>query len=130
MSSLPDIPAAVTRSPARLTPAVLQAAELLGLYRAELARVLHLQCGDIGRLGAARERLVPGSRSWQQAVLFIRFYRALYTLMQGDEAAMCHWLRASNRQLEGVPLLLLVDEDRLSEVLDHLRSLPGARVYR
>ena len=50
--------------------------------------------------------------------------------LQGDEAAMCHWLRASNRQLEGVPLLLLVDEDRLSEVLDHLRSLPGARVYR
>lgn len=128
MSSLPDIPAAVTRSPARLTPAVLQAAELPGLYRAELARVLHLQCGDIGLPGAAREKLVPGSRSWQQAVLFIRFYRALFAVMEGDEAAMCHWLRASNRQLEGVPLLLLVDEDRLGEVLDHLRSLPGARI--
>ncbi len=126
MALLPEIPAGVTDSPARLTPAVLQAAEWLGLYRAELARVLNLQCADIGRLGAAREQLVPGSRSWQQAVLFIRLYRALLAIMEADEAAMFHWLRAENRQLQGVPLLLLVDEGRLAEVLDHLLSLTGA----
>ena len=126
MALVPDIPVGVIESPARLTPAVLQAAELLGLYRAELARVLNLQCGDIGRLSAAREHLVPGSRSWQQAVRFIRLYRALFAAMQADEAAMCHWLRADNRQLQGVPLLLLVDEGRLAEVLEYLLSLTAA----
>jgi hypothetical protein len=101
MPVLPQIPDEVTDTPARLTPAVLQAAELQGLYRAELARVLQLQCGDIGRLSAAQELLVRGSRSWQQAVLFIRFYRALFAVMEGNEAAMCHWLRGHNRQLGG-----------------------------
>jgi hypothetical protein len=99
---------------------VLQAAELLGLYRAELARMLPLQCGDIGRLSAARELLVQGSRSWQQAVLFIRFYRALFAVMEGDGAAMCHWLRAPDLELEGVPLLLLVDDNRLAGVLEYV----------
>lgn len=45
------------REPQRLTPAVLQAAGMLGMYRAELARVLHLQCGDIGELTSMRKTL-------------------------------------------------------------------------
>jgi hypothetical protein len=117
---LPEIPTGVVGSPACLTPAVLQAADMLGMYRAELARVLHLQCRHVGRLSEAREHLVPGTEAWHQAALFIRIYQALHAVMNGDEVAMCHWLRAHNKDLLGVPLLLLVDDDRLSEVLRHL----------
>lgn len=121
---LAQISGAVLESPSRLTPAVLQAADMLGLYQAELARILHLQCADIGRMGAVRGQLVPGTQSWRQALAFVRLYRALHELMQGDGAAMCHWLRVDNRALGGTPLLLMVDEDRIGEVLRHLQTHP------
>ena len=105
-------------SPARLTPAVLQAAEMLGMYRAELARVLHLQCQDIGRLADMKQLLEPDTVAWRQAVVFIRFYQTLFAGMQGEEAAIHHWLRTENDALGGVPLLLIVDEDRLAPVLE------------
>lgn len=115
-----EIPESVLETPERVTQAVLQIAEMLGLYRAELARILQLQCGDIGELAAVKHSLLPGTPAWRQGVLFIRFYQALYSALGGDEIAMYHWLRAENRQLQGVPLLLLVDDDRLAAVLDYL----------
>ncbi len=108
----------VFASPERLTPAVLQAAEMLGMYRAELARVLHLKCHDIGEFADIKKYLEPDSQAWRQALSFIRLYQTLFVHMQGDEAAIHHWLRAENKNLAGVPLLLIVDEDKLSQVLD------------
>ena len=64
--------------PRALSHSVLQAGELLGLYQAELARILHLQCGDIRRLANGQWLLEPDAVSWRQARLFIRFYRALH----------------------------------------------------
>ncbi len=110
----------VFSSAAKLTPAVLQVAEMLGMYRAELARVLHLLCEDIGDLADINTLLEPNSLAWQQAVLFIQFYQTLYDYLQGDEVAIYHWLRAENRKLKGVPLMLIVDEDKLHEVLDFI----------
>ena len=43
--------------------------------------------------------------------------------MAGDEASMCHWLRADNTDLGGVPLLLMVDDDQLEQVLSYVESL-------
>ncbi len=91
---------------------------MLGMYRAELARVLYLQCRDIGRLADIKQLLEPGTDTWRQAVVFIRLYQTLFAGMQGEEATIHHWLRVENKHLGGVPLLLIVDEDRLSEVLD------------
>lgn len=105
-------------SPQRLTPAVLQAAEMLGMYRAELARVLHVLCADIGEFAEIKKHLEPDTLSWRQAQLFIRLYQILYVQMQGNEAATHHWLRVDNKDLGGVPLLLIVDENKLPEVLD------------
>ncbi len=110
-------------SPARLTPAVLQAASMLGLYHAELARILGLLCGEVGQLASARKRLEPDSPAWQQAVSFLRFYRAIYQLHEGDRIASWHWLRVHNTDLQGVPLLLLVDDEQLPRVLAHVEAL-------
>lgn len=109
-------------SPRSLTQGVLQAAELLGMYQAELARILHCQCGDIGELAHARQQLQPATTRWRQAETFIRFFEALYRMQSGDAVAMHHWLRAENPQLGGVPLLLMVDELRLDDVLGFLQK--------
>ena len=104
----------------KLTPAVLQACEMLGMYQAELASVLGLQCADIGRMSSIKQFLLPDSMAWENAILFIRLFQCLYNKFNGNEAAMYHWLRADNKQLAGSPLLLIVDEGKLSLVLDFI----------
>jgi hypothetical protein len=108
--------------PRKLTQAVLQITTLLDLYQAELARVLRLKCGDIGQLASASRCLEPGTEAWDQALLYMRFYQALYTVMHGDGVAMRHWLRIRNDRLGGVPHLLIVDEDRLQQVVRYLEA--------
>lgn len=114
------IPVESCRSPEQLTRAVIQASEMLGMYRAELARVLGLQCGDIGTLLEDRQCLEPDTEAWQQARTFIDFYRILYKTMDGKESEICHWLRSDNVDLKGVPLLLMVDDGQLPQVLHYL----------
>lgn len=104
----------------KLTPAVLQACEMLGMYQAELASVLGLQCADIGRMNNIKQFLLPDSIAWKNAILFIRLYQCLYNKYNGNEAAMYHWLRADNKQLAGSPLLLIVDQGKLPVVVEFL----------
>jgi len=106
----------------KLTPAVLQACDMLGMYQAELASVLGLQCADIGRMTSIQQFLIPGSSAWEKAVLFIRFYQHLYDQYGGNEVKMVHWLRADLAEFSNSPLLLMVDEGRLAFLLDYLSN--------
>jgi hypothetical protein len=110
-------------APRRLTQAVLQIVDMLGLYQAELARILRLKCADIGRLAAAQQSLEPATPAWEQALLLVRCYRALYIIKDGDGVAMRHWLRVPDVMLGGVPHLLIVDDGRLADVVAFLEGL-------
>lgn len=101
-----------------LTQAVVQITQMLGMYQAELARVLGLQCSDIGAFASASKFLQPGSSEWRKAERFVTLYQRLYQHFAGDPVAMYHWLRARHAQLAGVPLLLMVDEGRLDDLVD------------
>lgn len=56
-----------TKNQRKLTQAVLQIIQILDLLHAELARILHLQCPDIGLMANAKiywsqsQNLIPGS---------------------------------------------------------------------
>ncbi len=106
----------------RLTQSILQIIDMLDIYRAELARTLHIHCDEVGFLAEGKRNLVPDTDAWHQAVLFVRLYEALFAYCKGDGVAMCHWLRAENKDLKGVPMLLIVDDDKLSKVLGFLES--------
>ena len=106
--------------PRTLTQLVLQITSMLGMLQAELARVLRVNCGDIGQLSSGRRVIEAETLSWTQAKLFVRFYQGLYTRMNGDGVAMRHWLRIENKTLKGVPHLLIVDEGRLAELVSHV----------
>ena len=103
--------------PRQLTQSVLQITEMLGMYQAELARILHLQCSDIGRLSSGKAVLEEDSENWQQAERFLQFYQLLYTHFDGDGVAMRNWLRRENSELGGVPLLLMVDDLKIEAVI-------------
>ena len=106
----------------KLTLSVLQAAEMLSMYRAELARVLKVQCSDVGELTSVKKTLLSGGESWHLAVSFLRFYNAQYFQHDGVSIAMCHWMHTSNETLDGVLLLMIVDDGLVRQVVDYLES--------
>lgn len=108
----------VNHSSSSLTQAVLQVSQMLGLYHAELASILKLQCADVGELANARRTLEAGSVAWQQAEKLILIFEGLYQKFAGDEALMCNWLRKQNSELDGAPLYLMVDNGQVRDVLD------------
>lgn len=103
--------------PRQLSQAVLQITELLGLYQAELARILQLQCGDIGRLANGQWCLQPDAQAWLQAQRLVTFYQCLFRRLGGDAVSMVHWLRVPHAGLDATPHRLMVDEGRLEEVV-------------
>ena len=73
----------------------------LGMYHAELARVLHLRCADFGQLTSGQTLLSPDTRAWQQAEDFVEFYEMMEAFFSGDEVAMYHCLRVDNAKWQG-----------------------------
>ena len=116
----------------RLTQSIVQIIDMLGIYRAELASILHLKCDEVGSMAEGVRSLVPETEAWDQAVLFVRMYEALFVYCKGDGVAMCHWLRSENKDLKAVPMLLMVDDDKLTQVLDfleaHLETINGKSI--
>jgi len=108
----------VNHSEKCLTQAVLQVTQMLGVYHAELARILHLQCADIGELSNANNVISKKSQAWIQAEKYLELYEYLYGLHSGDEALINNWLRKENKKLRAIPLYLMVDELRIDEVLE------------
>jgi hypothetical protein len=96
------------------------AADMLGLYQTELARILGLQCGGIGRLARAQWCLESGTPAWSQAVLLVCCYRTMYEHCRGDGVAMVHWQRVEQPVPDATPRRLMVDEGRLADVVDLL----------
>ncbi len=101
-----------------LTQAVLQITQMLGMYHAELARILHLNCADVGEFSEARKVIQKNSEAWEHAQKFVMFYERLFTKCAGNESCMCHWLRKHREDIKGAPLYVMVDELRIDDVLE------------
>jgi len=113
------------QAPVKRTQSVVQITDLLGLYRAETASILKLNCADIGEFFSGRRILQPSTQVWELAGRFIKFYNLLYRQFSGDGIAMCHWLRAHNAQLGKSPLLAMVDDQQLEQVITLLETRPN-----
>jgi hypothetical protein len=104
-----------------LSQSVIQVTEMLGMYNAELARILGQQCGDIGKLSSGQSCLDMKTPAWERAVLLVETYNLLFDYFDGDGVAMYHWMRAENRQLHGTPHFLIVDDGKLGDIHDYLK---------
>ncbi|VAW51769.1 hypothetical protein MNBD_GAMMA06-1529 [hydrothermal vent metagenome] len=107
----------------KITQSAIQVTELLGMYNAELARVLGLQCNDISELTSGKNCIKKDSAIWYQAALFIKTYHLLFDYFEGDSVAMYHWMRADNKYLKGTPHFLIVDESKLQVVYNYLQQV-------
>jgi hypothetical protein len=107
-----------------LARAVLSAAARLGLRQRDLAAVLGSSEASISRLQRGRA-IEPSSKEGELALLFLRLFRSLDTLVGGDEERARQWLHASNAHLGGVPAERIRDVQGLVDVVQYLDAVRG-----
>jgi hypothetical protein len=102
-----------------LGKAVTRAAERLDLSRALLARILGVSAPTVTRLYKGAYRLDPRRKEWEFALLLIRAFRSLDSIV-GDEATARRWLASENRALNARPIDLIRDTEGLVRVVHYL----------
>jgi len=105
-----------------LIACVNHATDTLGFYRAELARILGLNCGDVSDSKNLELLFESNEAVRSQAERFICFFLLLETLFPDDTVLMVNWLRRHNSKLGTTPFLAMVDYGRLSDVVEVLRE--------
>jgi hypothetical protein len=103
-----------------VTKAVVRAAALLGLSNKILARVVGLSEATVSRMSGGTYLLAPGDKAYELAVLFVRLYRDLDAMVDGDEGVARAWLRNPNLALGDTPLALIQTVTGLVRTLAYL----------
>ncbi len=102
-----------------LSKAAVRTAEQLGLSQARLAKVLGVSTATASRLVAGRYRLQADSKEWEFAVLLVRLFRSLDSIVGTQEAARA-WLNGENRALASKPIELMQTTEGLVRVVQYL----------
>ena len=109
-----------------LIASINHATDTLGLYRAELARILELNCADVSDSQHLDLLIKSNMAVRSRAELFVRFFQLLETLFRNDTISMINWFRKDNNEFGTTPLLAMVDHGRLSDVVDVLQRYLGS----
>lgn len=107
-----------------LAKAVLNAAGRLDLRQRHLAAILGASEASVSRLARGRG-IDPSSKEGELALLFLRLYRSLDTLVGGDDGRARAWLAAPNDHLGGVPAERLTNVQGLMDVVQYLDGMRG-----
>jgi hypothetical protein len=120
---------AVVRAPVQegqvVTKAVLRAAARLGVSNKVLAATTGLSEASVSRMGSGAYTLTPGDKAFELSVLFLRLFRALDTIVGGDEAVAQAWLRNDNAALGGTPLTIIQSIPGLVHAVSYLDARRG-----
>lgn len=107
-----------------LSKAVTRAAERLQVSKTLLSRVLGVSPPTISRLYGGNYLLEPGRKEWEFALLFVRVFRSLDSIV-GDETTARKWLHSENRGLNGRPIELICHTEGLVRVVQYLDASRG-----
>lgn len=103
-----------------VTTAVVRAAERLALSNRVVASILGLSEATVSRMSNASYQLDPESKPYELAVLFLRLYRSLDALVDGDMQTAQAWLRNDNTALGAPPLTHIASVAGLVNVVAYL----------
>jgi Antitoxin Xre-like helix-turn-helix domain/Antitoxin Xre/MbcA/ParS C-terminal toxin-binding domain len=102
------------------TKAVMRAAGRLGLSNRALSRIIGLSEATVSRMGSGAYVLSPGDKAFELAMLFVRLFRSLDAIADGDEAVSRAWLVSHNVALDATPLVLMQSVPGLMHVVAYL----------
>lgn len=109
-----------------LTRAFVRTVELLGISQKDVGRILGISPASASRLLTQQTRTInPDSKEGELALLFLRMFRSLDALVDGDLASSRAWLRAENSHVGGVPLTLTHSVEGLVHVIEYLDAMRG-----
>lgn len=114
-----------TRAPAAasvVTKAVLRAAEQLRVSNGVLAKIIGVSEPTLSRMRTKDLPLSERSKEFELALLFIRLYRSLDSIVGGEAEVAAAWLRNDNRALGGKPLEQIQTIPGLMNVIAYLDS--------
>ena len=104
--------------------AVLSAAERLGLTNRHLATVIGSSEASVSRMQRGRG-VDPASKEGELALMLLRLYRSLDTLIGGDDAKSRAWLHSMNDHVGGVPADRIRTVEGLVDVVQYLDAMRG-----
>ena len=107
-----------------LSKAVARAAERLNVSRALLAKVLGVSPSTITRRYAGDYQLVQHRKEWEFALLFVRLFRSLDSIV-GEEGTARAWLNSDNKGLNARPIELISQTEGLVRVVHYLDASRG-----
>ncbi len=107
-----------------LSKAVVRAASRMGVSRSRLAGVLGVSAATVTRLCRGSYVLDPQRKEWEFALLFVRVFRSLDSLVGNEETAR-RWLQGDNRGLQARPIDLLAHTEGLVRVVHYLDASRG-----
>ena len=104
-----------------LAKAVVRAADYLGVQKTELSRLLGVSAASVTRMYQGAFAVDPGSKPGEHALLFVRLFRSLDSIVGTQEAART-WLAGPNAGLNGRPIELIQTTQGLVHAVDYLDS--------
>lgn len=102
-----------------LGKAVIRAAGHLAISQQLLGKILGLSAATVSRLHAGSYRLDARRKEWDLAILFVRVFRSLDSIVS-DPASARTWLTSDNHGLNARPIDLLSDTEGLVRVVHYL----------
>jgi uncharacterized protein (DUF2384 family) len=105
-----------------VTNAVISAAERLCLSPQIRAAILGVSEATVWRLNIRKVTLEPATKSFELAILLVRLFRSLDTIVGGDDAVAASWVISPNTALGGRPIDILQTPGGLSCVVAYLES--------
>jgi uncharacterized protein (DUF2384 family) len=104
-----------------LSQAVVEVAERLALGATDLKPILGISQPTASRLLNGKYLIPNQSKTWEIAAHFVRLYRALYSLVGGDDNLARSWLKTPNQAFDGrTPLAVIARVDGLLDACDYV----------
>jgi hypothetical protein len=103
-----------------VSKAALRAAERLRVTSKALARIIGVSEPTLSRMKNGAYRLEPEQKSHELALLFVRLYRSLDAIVDGDDDVAAAWLTNDNTALGGAPAALIQSVAGLTTVIAYL----------
>jgi uncharacterized protein (DUF2384 family) len=121
MTPKPRLDSATSDS-AVITKATIRAADRLNVKNKTLARIIGVSESTVTRMKQGDYPLEPGEKPFELAVLFVRLYRSLDTVIGGDDSVASEWLTNENTAMKGKPIEIIQTVSGLTNVIQYLDS--------